>query len=244
MSILHAPLLQVANVVLPGCVGLHAKIDKPNAIPLYRTLRSIYLREPMTAPPSRTVPTEGPPAVGAILQRLRQESGLSLDGLSKRAGVSKSMLSQIERNLANPTVAVLWRLANALGVSLADFLTNGSPESAAIAVCVTQAHSIPSLKSPDGKCELQILGPIELAGRFEWYELTIQPGGVLLSEPHDSGSREHISVLSGTVLVQAAEDQKKVKHGETARYPADVPHSISNSAKSVAKALLIVEHTV
>jgi len=41
--------------------------------------------------------------------------GLSLDDLSKRAGVSKSMLSQIERNQANPTVAVVWRLANALG---------------------------------------------------------------------------------------------------------------------------------
>jgi transcriptional regulator with XRE-family HTH domain len=58
-----------------------------------------------------------PPRVGAALQALRGSRGLSLDDLSKRAGVSKSMLSQIERNQANPTVAVVWRLANALGRS-------------------------------------------------------------------------------------------------------------------------------
>ena len=63
-----------------------------------------------------------PPKVGATLQNLRQAQGLSLDELSRRAGVSKSMLSQIERNQANPTVAVVWRLANALGVEMTELL--------------------------------------------------------------------------------------------------------------------------
>ena len=63
-----------------------------------------------------------PPKVGATLQSLRQAQGLSLDELSRRAGVSKSMLSQIERNQANPTVAVVWRLANALRVELGELL--------------------------------------------------------------------------------------------------------------------------
>jgi hypothetical protein len=44
---------------------------------------------------------------------------------------------------------------------------------------VVPAHAVP-LKSPDARCELRILGPIDLAGRFEWYELSIQPGGVLV----------------------------------------------------------------
>jgi len=192
--------------------------------------------------PKPPVQSEGPPAVGGALQALRQAQQLSLDDLSRRAGVSKSMLSQIERNLTNPTVAVLWRLANALGVNLADFLANGAASAPAPAIAVVQPHAIPALKSPDGRCELRILGPIDLAGKFEWYELTIQPGGVLASEPHDAGTQEHLSVLSGSMTVRAADDEKKLKHGDTARYGADVAHAIANPGKSAATALLVVIH--
>jgi len=196
----------------------------------------------MAQAPATDVLADGPPAVGAKLQALRQARRLSLDELSRRAGVSKSMLSQVERNLANPTVAVLWRLATALGVGLADFLSPEGAADTAPAVTVIPAHSIPVIKSPDGKCELKILGPVDLAARFEWYELTIQPGGVLASEPHELGSKEHISVLSGTVTIQSGPSEKKVRHGESARYPGDVQHAISNAGKTVATALLVVEY--
>jgi transcriptional regulator with XRE-family HTH domain len=59
-----------------------------------------------------------PPRVGEQIQRLRSERKMTLDDLSRAAGVSKSMLSEIERDKANPTIAVAWRLTNALGVSL------------------------------------------------------------------------------------------------------------------------------
>jgi len=204
-----------------------------------------YTEREVAAQPPQPIPsplTDGPPAVGTALQALRQSQQLSLDELSRRAGVSKSMLSQIERNLANPTVAVLWRLANALGVSLTDFLENGGAERPAPTITVVQQHAIPALKSPDTRCELRILGPIELAGRFEWYELTIQPGGVLASEPHEAGTQEHLSVLSGAMTVRAGDDEKKLRHGETARYGADLPHAISNPGKTVATAMLVVMH--
>lgn len=198
----------------------------------------------MTQPSSAKPPAspDGPPAVGSALQALRQSQQLSLDDLSRRAGVSKSMLSQIERNLANPTVAVLWRLANALGVSLTDFLANGAATPPAPAIAVVQPHAIPALKSPDTRCELRILGPIDLAGRFEWYELTIQAGGVLASEPHETGTQEHLSVLSGSMTVRAGNEERKLRHGETARYGADVAHAIGNPGKTAATALLVVVH--
>ncbi len=181
-----------------------------------------------------------PPRVGATLQALRQAQGLSLDELSRRAGVSKSMLSQIERNQANPTVAVVWRLANALRVELSELL--GGERPAAPPIELVGAHSTPSLSSPDGQCRLRILGPIELAGQFEWYELTVQPGGALESEAHEPGSREHLSVLVGELEVTAAGGKQWVKTGETARYAVDGAHVIRNPGKKVATALLVVLH--
>ena len=194
----------------------------------------------MQAPPSPVTP-DGPPAVGATLQILRQSQKLSLDELSRRAGVSKSMLSQIERNQANPTVAVLWRLANALGVELAEFLSQ-APQNGPVSITVVAEHATPVIRSPDGKCELRILGPIELAGRLEWYQLSIEPGGQLASDAHERGAREHLTVLGGEVLVHAAGVDKKVIVGETARYPVDVHHALSNPGTVVATAVLVVEY--
>lgn len=184
---------------------------------------------------------DGPPAVGEKLQALRQARKLSLDELSRRAGVSKSMLSQIERNQSNPTVAVLWRLANALGVELADFLATGREQPNAPAIMLMTDYATPVIRSPDRKCELKILAPIEQAGRVEWYKLSIEPGGVLASEAHESGSREHLTVFSGHMMVRSADAEQKVGPGETARYRVDVQHAIANTGKGIATALLVVE---
>jgi transcriptional regulator with XRE-family HTH domain len=196
----------------------------------------------MLQAPSLLIAPDGPPAVGSKLQEIRKAQKLSLDELSRRAGVSKSMLSEVERNQANPTVGVLWRLASALGISLTDLLTNDGANRAVPTVELVPAHSIPVTTSNDGKCSLRILGPIALAGRVEWYELAVEPGGVLASEAHEAGAREHLSVLSGTLTVQAADSSKVLKAGDSARYAVDVQHSIRNAGKGLAKAVLVVEH--
>ena len=222
-------------------LGFHSKIDSPeifdisNIISVYRIIKTMQT-------PIQKIPADGPPAVGSKLQAIRKAQKLSLDDLSKRAGVSKSMLSDVERNQANPTVGVLWRLATALGVSLTDLLGDGITEKTPASVVLVAAHAIPVTKSNDGRCELRILGPISLTGKVEWYELTIEPGGVLASDPHEAGSKEHLSVQQGTLLVQAADSSQQVKSGDTARYAADVPHSMTNNGKAVAKAILVVEY--
>jgi transcriptional regulator with XRE-family HTH domain len=195
----------------------------------------------IASPTMSRLPSVEPPRVGNTLSELRQSRALSLDELSRLAGVSKSMLSQIERNQANPTVAVVWRLANALGVPLGTLLDGARPP--APAITTVAGHDTPSLRSPDGKCELRILGPIELAGQFEWYELTVQPGGRLESQAHEPGSREHLSVLgAGTLQLRSGEDVSTLHDGETARYAVDVPHAIVNPGDATVQALLVVVH--
>jgi transcriptional regulator with XRE-family HTH domain len=187
------------------------------------------------------VPSTEPPRVGEKLALLRQARSLSMDELSRRAGVSKSMLSQIERAQANPTVAVVWRLANALGVSMAELLGGGA-EPTAPAITVVAAHATPTLRSPEGLYELSILGPINLAGQFEWYSLSLQAGGSLASQAHEHGTQEHLTAISGTLEISAGDSTHRLKHGETARYAADRPHTIRNAGKTAATAWLVVVH--
>src|SRR3569623_459304 len=157
-----------------------------------------------------------PPRVGEQIQRLRAERRRTLDDLSRAAGVSKSMLSEIERDKANPTLAVAWRLTNALGVSLDSLF---APQKTPEAIAVAGPHEIPTLSGHDAKYQLRVWGPIELAGKFEWYELTLQAGGALVSNAHEPGTREHLTVLQGSIEIEAAGTTKRLKAADTARYP-------------------------
>ena len=181
-----------------------------------------------------------PPEVGATLQKMRLARGLTLEDLSRAAGVSKSMLSQIEREKANPTIAVAWRLANALGVSIGELLTAETRQDELIRVL--EAHELPTLPGDHAGYVLRILGPMELAGKFEWYELTLTANGVLASNPHDPGATEHLTLLQGAMELEVDGEKKKLKTGATARYQADRQHSIRNPGKTEARALLIVIH--
>jgi len=194
-----------------------------------------------SAPPHPPAPAE-PPRVGQALAALRQAQALSLDELSRRAGVSKSMLSQIERGQANPTVAVVWRLANALQVPLAALLDSAAALPAPPPISTVAAHETPTLRGPDPGCELRILGPIDSAGQFEWYELSLGPGAQLASQAHEPGTREHLSVLDGLLALEVGDAQARLAAGETARYAADQPHRIANPGDSPARAVLVVVH--
>ncbi|MDR5784300.1 XRE family transcriptional regulator [Caballeronia sp. LZ065] len=180
-----------------------------------------------------------PPRVGEMIQRLRSERQLTLDDLSRAAGVSKSMLSEIERDKANPTIAVAWRLTNALGISLDQLFAQQRPVEV---IRVAGPHDIPTLTGDNGGYQLRVWGPIELAGRFEWYELTLQAGASLTSEAHEPGTREHLTVLNGAIEIKASGAKRRLKAGDTARYAADEAHAICNVGRAEAKALLIVIH--
>jgi XRE family transcriptional regulator, regulator of sulfur utilization len=183
---------------------------------------------------------KAPPEVGATLQKMRLARGLTLEDLSRAAGVSKSMLSQIEREKANPTIAVAWRLSNALGVGIGELLAAESAEPEQIRIL--DSHETPTLPGDHAGYVLRILGPMELAGKFEWYELTLAPGGELVSQPHDPGAMEHLTVAHGSLEIEVDGSKRKLKTGGTARYHADRNHAIRNTAKTETKALLVVIH--
>ena len=189
--------------------------------------------KPVEVPPS-------PPKVGESLHRLRVARKMTLEELARIAGVSKSMLSEIERDKANPTIAMAWRLANALGLTLNQLFAPGGRD--AEIVRIVGRHETPTLGDSGDSHVLRILGPMDLAGRFEWYDLALRPGGVLESEGHDPGTMEHLSVLAGAVDVTSAGVKRRVRAGETARYGADASHVIANPGQAAAHALLVVIH--
>lgn len=181
------------------------------------------------------------PQLGPRLQMQRKKLNLTLDRLADLSGVSKSMLSQIERSMVNPTFATLWSLTRALGVELGDLIEESSSGfKQAGQIEFVPSNYMPAISSADGKCTLRILSPISSAGKLEWYDLSMAPGGVLDSQPHARGCHEHATVLEGKAEVCSGQSSQILSCGDTARYPADLHHAIINVDGGTTRMMLVV----
>jgi XRE family transcriptional regulator, regulator of sulfur utilization len=174
--------------------------------------------------------------LGKTVQRLRKAYNLSLSELSEQSGVAKSIISQIERNETNPTLATIWRLSQALDVSIERVLRAGDDEPF---VEKTSRGGTPILVSEDGKCRLAIIGWIKTVEWLQWYDLSADPGGLLESEAHQRGSIESLSVSAGELEVEVGGLTERVKSGETLRYRCDRPHTIRNVSAEPAAATMV-----
>lgn len=161
--------------------------------------------------------------LGKTIQRLRKAYNLSLSELSEQSGVAKSIISQIERNETNPTLATIWRLSQALDVSIDRVLSAAHD---ADFVEDIPLNDMPVLTSEDGKMQLTIIGWSKTVEWLQWYDVAAEAGAVLESEGHQRGSIECLSVLSGTFEVTAGQETRRVEAGGTVRYRCDRPHTV------------------
>lgn len=161
--------------------------------------------------------------LGQTIQRLRKAYNLSLSELAEQSGVAKSIISQIERNETNPTLATIWRLSQALDVSIERVLATAEDEPF---LEKSSRIDTPVIISDDGRCRLSIIGWIKTVEWLQWYDFAAEPGGVLDSDPHQRGSIESLSVLAGEVEVVVGDLTERAGPGETLRYRCDRPHAI------------------
>ncbi|ETX28482.1 helix-turn-helix domain-containing protein [Roseivivax isoporae] len=175
--------------------------------------------------------------LGRRLQALRQERGLTLADLARLSGVSRSMLSQIERGASSPTVATLLNLTRALEIEFAALVDEAVPARPAIRVIA--AGEAPVIENYGTGCTLRILSPPEQVDAHEVYEIRLEAGARMDSAPHRRGCREQVIALDGAVRVTADGEGRDLGPGDTALYPADVAHAIA-AGETPARILLIV----
>lgn len=181
------------------------------------------------------------PAIGQILAHRRTERGLSLQSLAKVSGVSKSMISQVENGQVNPTLAVLWKLANGLGLSLHDLLEGEATRPHEAEFQYLTESNCPTLTSAEKGYKIQILSGIDMVDRVELYLIEFDPAGEMQSHPHAKGTKETLTVIRGEVEVLLGEAAgRKLRPLQSATYSADVTHSIRAAGRKGATIYLAV----
>lgn len=174
--------------------------------------------------------------LGRRVRHLRSTRDWSLETLARISGVSRSMLSQIERERANPTLAVTLRIARAFGMTLGELLE--SPGSASRLVVIRADDRTYHYRS-DRNASIRTLSPLNLEKDVEFYEVQLPPGGALRSAPHFAGTREFVTVQRGRVRVESGGDSDVLHSGDSASYRADVPHALVNVGHGQALLFLV-----
>lgn len=165
-----------------------------------------------------------PPDIGFNIMNLRKQKNMSMDALSKRSGVSKSMLSQIEQEKTNPTVVTVWKIARALDASVEELLQTNCDYQ----IEVIRREDAPVIFSDDRSCMIRVNSPIHMADNLELYHMTFKPKGKLDSLPHFPKSEEFLTVITGQFKVTSGNNSSILNEGDTGRYRADISHSIEN----------------
>lgn len=155
--------------------------------------------------------------LSAKLKALRQAKGLSLALAAEKTGVSKAMLGQIERNESSPTVATLWKIATGLNVPFSVFIESGEqPER-------------PVFDPQNSDMVVVPLFPYDEHLSFDLFSITLAPGALSESSPHDTGVIEHVTVISGVLDMQIQGNWRSLRAGEGLRFAGDEAHSYRNS---------------
>lgn len=189
---------------------------------------------------SKRAAADSPEAInehlGRRVKKLRSERGWSLDALATASGVSRSMLSEIEREKANPTLAVTFRIATAFGMTLAELVETPG---AVPMIQVVRGDDRGQVFRSDKQHQIRTLSPLNLEKDVEFYEVVLKPGGAMRSKAHFDGTREFLTVQKGRVRVESGEAATELGAGDSATYRADVPHALVNIGPGEATVFLV-----
>jgi transcriptional regulator with XRE-family HTH domain len=174
--------------------------------------------------------------VGSSLREIRRSQGHSLDTLAAASGVSRAMLGQIETGKSVPTITVLWKVAAALGVPVAQLITDPDVSLFTVtrrsdgdgAIVDERTVHIRHLTRPEGQ-----------AG-FSVHEIRVSPGQRESFTARREGGSATLIVGSGSLDVSIGDETPvSLGEGDAIHFSAGLKHSIANSGSEVATAYLV-----
>lgn len=177
-------------------------------------------------------------AVAENIKRIRKSKKLSLERTAALSGVSRSMLSQIERGEANPSVAILGKLAEALKVPAEILLENDDFISLLLS---REPDNIPK-RLDGGKVLLRPSMPYDGVTRQESFFLDLYISAHYRPELAVPGCVCHATVMSGTVSLTAENQEFQLMERDALRFAADRPYEFVNMTNSTARLLLAYQY--
>lgn len=173
--------------------------------------------------------------VGLRLKELREIRNISMRSLATKSGLSANALSMIERGRTSPSVSTLYKLADALGISITSFFGTDS-----------EKKQVVFLKSDERarfgftRGVFEALGGEQFTGRVEPFMLTLESSAS--SGPHTMTHTGHefVFCVRGELDYQVEKETFHLTSGDSLLFAAQLKHKWKNPGKTVTNALIII----
>lgn len=173
--------------------------------------------------------------VAVNVKTIREQKKLTLDAAAELTGVSRSMLAQIEKGDVNPTISVLWKIANGYKVSFTSLVEKKTDE----ITVIRQADQAPLKENGEQYLNYPVFAFNEKT-LFETYRIVIKPSGMLSAQPHLNGSEEYITVFAGEIEIIIDGESFQLSKGDSIRFAANVPHTYHNIGSERAELSMLI----
>ena len=171
-------------------------------------------------------------SVGEMIRKIRLKQHLTLSELAEKANLTIGGLSQIERDLVNPTIPTLRRIAQELEVPVFTLLMEpDEPDGIVVRHDRRLIFSIPATNA-----SYEALSP-HTRRRFEVARFSLEPGATTADEPLSHSGEECCVVLKGTMCLELGEQSFVLNAGDAAQFDSGVPHRYVNTGTDIAEAI-------
>lgn len=164
--------------------------------------------------------------LGEKIRKIRSEKDMSLRDLAEKTGLTPSFLSQVERDLTEPSITSLRKISGALDVPIFFFLLEPDDTSPVI-----RKDKRKVLQLPESNLTYELLSP-NLEKSMEIMVARLKPGAASCETPLSHPGEECIVVLEGTMEITVGSDTYVLEEGDSIYYHSAVPHILKNVGKS------------
>src|SRR5215813_13385328 len=176
--------------------------------------------------------------IASRVRDLRAAEGLSLEALARLSGVSRSMISLIERGESSATAVVLERLAASLGVSLAALFENTQAPASPVA----RRSAQPAWRDPASGYLRRNLSPDGFAALLQLVEIEFPPGARVAYEsaPREVPLHQQVWVLDGSIELSLGSEHFRLDAGDCFAMQLDRPTAYGNPGRKPARYLVAI----
>jgi transcriptional regulator with XRE-family HTH domain len=171
------------------------------------------------------------------IKKRREELGFSTNDLALRSGVSRAMVSKIERLEVSPTAALLGRLCNGLGITLSSLIAGaekiaGSP--------IARENEQPVWRDPDTGLLRTMVSPRNTGSRVEIVHVELPGGAKVRYDAQRHAYDQHLLILQGKLTWSSQREEIELNAGDCMRSSVDVEHVFANSGRNACKYLVVI----
>lgn len=172
--------------------------------------------------------------IGTNIQTLRNQQNLSIGQLAEKTGLSKAVISQIEKGKSNPTINTIWKLASALHVPYSAILETQNVQ----ATKVAYKDLIPQLDE-EGHYRISCYYSTSQERNFELFLLELDPDTKHTTSGHTKASQEYIVIKKGKLSLITGENDYILEEGDSLFFDASLPHTYTNLSNHITEIICI-----